>query len=115
MLRSVSARMRTPDLTSPTADSARLSRAARSTFPSPPSGNWMESLAEGNPASRILQRLLSSSSVMTGRSILISRACSGVSSRILGWLPMYVVRLMTSSSRMGSMGGLVTCANNCLK
>ena len=42
-------------------------------------------------------------------------ACSGVSSNRLRSLPRLVARLITISSRIGSIGGLVTCANSCLK
>ena len=39
----------------------------------------------------------------------------GVSSRMLPSVPMYTVVEVTISSRIASMGGLVTCANSCLK
>jgi hypothetical protein len=42
-------------------------------------------------------------------------ACSGDSSSRLRSAPTPVPRLMTISSRIGSIGGLVTCANSCLK
>ena len=42
--------------------------------------------------------------------------CLGVGSRMLWWTdPMYPVVAMTSSSLIGSIGGLVTWANICPK
>ncbi len=43
------------------------------------------------------------------------RQASGVSAITFGLGPMLVTSDMTSSSRIGSIGGLVTCANSCLK
>ena len=43
------------------------------------------------------------------------RACSGVSSSRLRSEPTPVDTLITIASRIGSIGGLVTCANSCLK
>jgi hypothetical protein len=40
---------------------------------------------------------------------------SGVSTRMLRSVPIKLTSDITISSRMGSIGGLVTCANNCLK
>ena len=42
-------------------------------------------------------------------------ACSGVSSSRLRSEPTPVPTLITIASRIGSIGGLVTCANSCLK
>ena len=40
--------------------------------------------------------------------------CSG-ESKIFGFSPSVISRDITSSSRIGSIGGLVTCAKHCLK
>ncbi|WDT80090.1 MAG: hypothetical protein MPW14_23775 [Candidatus Manganitrophus sp.] len=45
----------------------------------------------------------------------IRRACSGVSPSRFGLGPMKVTSDITSSSRIGSIGGLVTWAKSCLK
>ena len=65
----------------------------------------------------ILQRLILSSSeaVSVGVSSLSIRACNAVSPKRLTSLPKSDSVLITTSSRIASMGGLVTCANNCLK
>ncbi len=42
-------------------------------------------------------------------------ACSGASASRLTSAPTPVCRLITTLSRIGSIGGLVTCANSCLK
>jgi hypothetical protein len=50
-----------------------------------------------------------------GWSIAICRAWSGASSRRLPSAPMPVASDMTTASRIGSIGGFVTCAKSCLK
>ncbi len=44
-----------------------------------------------------------------------SRLAAGPCSKGLGRAPSSVLSDMTSSSRMGSIGGFVTCAKSCLK
>ena len=53
--------------------------------------------------------------VRTGCSSSSRRHCSGVSARRLPSPPRQVASVITSFSRIGSMGGLVTWANCCLK
>ena len=50
-----------------------------------------------------------------GVSIASWRACSGVSSSRLRSDPTPVETLITIASRIGSIGGFVTCAKSCLK
>ena len=57
----------------------------------------------------------SASGSRTGLSSSSRRACSGVSSSIERRGPISVRNDITSSSRSGSIGGLVTWANRCLK
>ena len=102
---SVSTSIFAPPFTASIASAASLSSAVFSE-PSKKSGNVA---AE---KSGMLRRRLSSSSVRTGRVILTSLACSGVSARMFPWLPMYVIIDITSSSRIGSIGGFVTCAKS---
>ena len=52
---------------------------------------------------------------MIGWSITSWCACSGVSVSRLPSAPTPVPRLITTFSRIGSIGGLVTCAKSCLK
>ena len=57
-----------------------------------------------------------SSKVSTGW--LASKRNGGLVSSMpnkLGFGPINVTKDMTNSSRIGSIGGLVTCANSCLK
>ena len=56
-----------------------------------------------------------STSVSTGFCTTSLWLCSGVSSSIFFSGPMKLSRLITIFSLMGSMAGLVTCANSCLK
>src|SRR5438477_555464 len=53
--------------------------------------------------------------VRVGCLTLIRRQASGVSAITFGLGPILVTSDMTSSSRIGSIGGLVTWANSCLK
>ena len=57
----------------------------------------------------------SSALVTTGSFSLSWRQCSGVSSNRLRCRPTKLMVEVTSSSRIASRGGLVTCANICLK
>ncbi len=62
------------------------------------------------------ERMRSKSALLnTGERNFSRRVWSGLSSRMLPSGPMNVVSDITSFSRMGSMGGLVTWANSCLK
>ena len=65
----------------------------------------------------ILQRLILSNSdaVRVGVSSLSIRACNAVSPKRLTSLPKRDSVLITTSSRIASIGGFVTWANNCLK
>ncbi len=63
----------------------------------------------------ILRMVSNSALVKTGCLTNNLRQCSGVSLRIFFSGPRYVCRLITSSSRIGSIAGLVTCAKSCLK
>ena len=63
-----------------------------------------------------MYRILSRSVlVRMGLCTLSTLQFSGLSSSRLPWAPMYTLVEVTTFSRMASMGGLVTCANRCLK
>ncbi|MNW62835.1 hypothetical protein D3C74_409900 [compost metagenome] len=68
------------------------------------------------PGSRSTRRIFASSSLSsTGKGRISLRACSGLSSRRFGSGPIAPPIDVTSSSRIASSGGLVTCANICVK
>ena len=70
----------------------------------------------GMSPSRLMWRILASSSlVITGNGSTTWRQDAGVGSSRLASGPMVPLRLVTSSSRIASSGGLVTCANSCAK
>ena len=92
------------------ASAASLSSAGLSHGSDGAAATHMERVVAGK--SSMLRIRFSSSSVSTGRVIFTRRACSGVSARMFAWLPMYVIIDITSSSRIGSIGGFVTCAKS---
>ena len=61
------------------------------------------------------RRRSSSESSRIGFSITSWRACSGVSSSRLRSEPTLACTLITTASRIESIGGFVTCAKSCLK
>jgi hypothetical protein len=67
-------------------------------------------------ASRSMRTILASSSLSsTGNGSRSLRACAGVSESRFGSGPIAPPIDVTSSSRIASSGGLVTCANICVK
>src|SRR5215212_6292825 len=90
------------------------SRLRASSIPSA-TGKRMGSVVEiarSSPRARIFS---SSAAVRTGWSIRIRLQCFLVSSKRFCSGPRLILSDMTSSSRSGSIGGLVTCAKCCLK
>ena len=70
----------------------------------------------GMSPSRLMCRILTSSSlVITGNGTTTWRHDAGVGFSRLASGPIEPLRLVTSSSRIASRGGLVTCANSCAK
>ncbi len=66
-------------------------------------------------AERTWRSCSSSESSRIGLSITSWRACSGVSSSRLRSEPTLACTLITTASRIESIGGFVTCAKSCLK
>ncbi len=106
-----------PSLTACSASAQRSSRARSSAGP----GSAASGIEQhGQHADReVVERspvsFASSSLWSTGCASSSSRHCCGVSESRLPSPPRQLVRVITSFSRIGSMGGLVTCANCCLK
>ncbi len=100
--------------------SAQISRRRASSAAPPPSTSYRpETLAAEKPGrspSLLTYRILASSSLsMTGNGRTSWRQCAGVASRMLTSGPMRLDSEVTSSSRIASSGGLVTCAKSCEK
>ena len=103
---------------SATAADAASQRASMALFSAPGPSAGLKT--EGNVAdlaypSSMARIFASSALVRTGRWSLSWRHCWGVSSNRLPSQPMNDSTEVTSSSRMASRGGLLTCANSCLK
>ena len=86
-------------------------------MPSGPSaiGHVMSSVCARKISSWTMRSVSSSWLRRIGWSRISACACSGVSVRRLRSLPMPTPSDMTIDSRIGSIGGFVTCANSCLK
>ena len=118
-MRSERMMMLTPSRTAPSARAQ--SSSSTWSIPAAPSPAWkvvssvrdLKWLSEISPIERIFSR---SASVRIGwrTSSRLVEATPCVSNRF-GRGPMIETRLITSSSRIGSIGGLVTCAKFCLK
>ena len=104
----------------PPASAASASAHVRSSAfssPSAPSeaGQVMSIVCDRKTSDSTWRSRSSSSSWRIGFAITSCRACSGVSSRRLRSEPTLAATLMTTASRMESIGGFVTWANSCLK
>ena len=104
----------------PSASASSASAHRRSSAfarPSAPSaiGHVMSSVRAKKIAESTWRSFSSSWLRRIGVSIPSWRACSGVSSSRLRSEPTPVVTLITIASRIGSIGGFVTCAKSCLK
>ena len=104
----------------PSASAALASAQTRSTAaasPSAPSvtGQVMSSVRELKTLESTWRSFSSSPLRRIGVFIASWRACSGPSSSRLRSEPTPVPTLITIASRIGSIGGLVTCAKSCLK
>ena len=80
-----------------------------------PVGQVMSSVCASKTAESTWRSFSSSGERRIGVSIDSWCACSGVSSNRLRSEPTPEATLMTTDSRIGSIGGLVTCAKSCLK
>ena len=91
--------------------------ARRACRPSAPSctGHVMSIVCDWNHGCSSERSVSSSPLRRIGWSMTSWRACSGASSRRLPSAPTPVPSDMTIDSRIGSIGGLVTCAKSCLK
>ncbi len=104
----------------PPASASSASRQIRSSAPSSPevpseTGQVMSIVwALNNPVS-ICRSASSSWSRRIGWGIWSWRACSGDSPSRLRSEPTLVATLITTASRVESIGGFVTCAKSCLK
>ena len=78
-------------------------------------GQVMSIVAASNTSWDDLAQLLELRVARIGWSITSWCACSGDSSSRLTSAPTPRPRLITTASRIGSIGGFVTCANSCLK
>ena len=98
-------------------DASRHNSSTAAPKPSAPSAtrNNMRSVLLLKCGSEIPRIFCRSALVKIGCWTLIRRQDSGDSSIKLGFGPMFVTSDITSCSRIGSIGGLVTCANSCLK
>ncbi len=68
-----------------------------------------------SPSALMWMSLASSSLSITGKGSVTLRQAAAVGSSRLPCGPSEECREVTSSSRMASSGGLVTCANSCVK
>ena len=91
----------------------RLERRARR--PSAVASNSAGSTASGKSGSGSATSFASSSFVRIGCASSSRRHCCGVSASRLPSPPRQLTSVITSFSRIGSIGGFVTCANCCLK
>ena len=107
--------MLTPSASASSASAQTRSSAA--TMPSGPSaiGHVMSTVCALKTELSTWRSCCSSRSNRIGVCIASWCACSGVSSSRLRSEPTPVPMLITIASRIGSIGGFVTCANSCLK
>ncbi len=119
LLRSDNTRMRAPDEIAAEASSRTRSSATRR--PSPPSATRYNPLMTVHsrcgmlPSSLMWMILARSSLSRIGNGNVNWRQLSGPGDRRFASGPTLVPTEVTTSSRMASSGGLVTCANNCWK
>ena len=104
----------------PAASAASASRQMRATAASSPrgpsaTGQVMSIVCAWKTSDSIWRRRSSSSSSRIGFGITSWRACSGVSSSRFRSEPTLAATLITTASRIESIGGFVTCAKSCLK
>ncbi|MNS58520.1 hypothetical protein D3C72_914420 [compost metagenome] len=111
--RSLSTRMPAPARTAATASVPRVCKRASSPD-SPLAAAHVAAMTAARTVSRPT-RAASSPGVSTGLESLTNRAWAGVASRSDRRAPSQVSRRITSFSRSGSMGGLVTCAKRWAK
>jgi hypothetical protein len=117
--RSDSTMMRAPS--SMAAETSALISASRSRRAWPPPAaryrpQTVTALRPGRSPSALMWMSLASSSLsMTGKGSSICRHAAGLVSSRLSSGPIVVPREVTSSSRIASSGGLVTCANSWVK
>jgi hypothetical protein len=99
------------------AAAARHSRSIADARPKAPSatGHTSDKVTGSNTPSRIARIFARSRLSITGPRSLSWWHCSGVSSNVLPSGPIVVSSDITSASRIGSIGGLVTCANSWVK
>ncbi len=99
------------------ASASAQTRASAASSPSAPSstGHVMSSVRAAKTAESTCRSFSSSALRRIGVRIASWCACSGVSSSRLRSEPTPVATLITIASRIGSIGGFVTCANSCLK
>ena len=93
------------------------SASSRGSIPLGPcsTGQVMSIVAASNTSWETWRSFSSSWFRRIGWSITRMCACSGDSDSRLTSAPTPAWRLITTDSRIGSIGGLVTCANSCLK
>ena len=99
------------------ASASSKTRSSAASIPSGPStvGQVMSSVCDLKIAERTWRSCSSSESSRIGLSITSWRACSGVSSSRFRSEPTLACTLITTASRIESIGGFVTCAKSCLK
>ena len=101
--------------------SAKISSSRRSSAAPPPSTLYsprtmIERKTPASLGSLSMRTIFASASLsITGNGSTSLRACSGRSSSRFGSGPMAPPIAVTSSSRIASSGGFVTCANICVK
>ena len=96
--------------------SAQMRSTAGSSPPGPPAtGQVVSIVCARKTLESICRSRSSSSSRRIGFAITSWRACSGVSSSRLRSEPTLASTLITTASRIESIGGFVTWANSCLK
>ena len=95
----------------------RQIRSSAVASPSAPSstGHVVSTVCALKTSERTWRSWSSSLSRRIGLSITSCRACSGVSSSRFRSEPTLAFTLITTASRIESIGGFVTCANSCLK
>ena len=107
--------MLTPRAIDSDASAHTRSTAAASPSGPAPIGQVMSSVCASKIEESTWRSFSSSCERRIGVFIDSWRACSGVSSNRLRSEPTPEATLITIDSRIGSIGGLVTCANSCLK
>ena len=101
--------------TGATGDGYAWARAAGHTIERPLPRMTYAAKQARSPSALMWTIFASSSLSMTGKPNLTCLTCSGPSVSRLPSGPIVVPRLVTSSSRIASSGGFVTCANSCVK